>query len=696
MALASSRTRSFELAAPRVNLALAGLGALVALSFLARLLVGRARVTPAYFQDEYLYAELARSLIEYGRPLVRGADSEFPALLQPILTAPAWLLGDVADAYHLAQAVGALSMSLAAIPVFVLARRLGLGAGLALACAAYALMLPQLEFASWIVAEPFAYPLVLGAVASGTASLAGGGRQAQVVFVACALLAAFARAQFAILPLVFLAALVTTGLRERRLGAALREQRLPLALIAVPVAALVVAGPTRALGGYEAVLGFELEPAPLLEWAGANALVLAYASGWALLPGALMGLSLALFRPRSRAEVAFAAFVVVLGALLLFEAAFVAANETGRIHERYGFAVLPFLPLAFCLYAVRGWPLRLRHALLAGAFLCISALVPLSGYTAGQGKADSPFLGAAFFLERLVGDVSNASLLVAAAATVVMIAVVTASARPKAATPVVLALSLAACTLASAGAAAFDLDNAREVRRDFLPADPSWVDRAALGDVALLHGPGTPHGAMHLQLFWNRSVQSVLGLPGSDQIDSFASRVRVAPDGSLLLSGRRYAGPLLVEGYGTTIRLTGVEKVASGPTSVLFRPHGTPRLSLYMTGRYADGWLDLAGALELWPSEGRDLSGTVLFTAMGRPDGRPVTLSFVAPGEAASHITVAPGSRAEIKLLVCSSEHWQAQFQADAGRIVRGRPVSVRTTEPVFRADPGACKGRKA
>ena len=58
-----------------------------------RAAVGAVKSTPIYFTDEYLYAELA-TLAATGRPLVRGASPHFPALLQPVLTAPAWLLGD--------------------------------------------------------------------------------------------------------------------------------------------------------------------------------------------------------------------------------------------------------------------------------------------------------------------------------------------------------------------------------------------------------------------------------------------------------------------------------------------------------------------------------------------------------------------------------------------------------------------------
>ena len=48
------------------------LGGIVALSFLFRLVAGWLRATPAYFADEYIYAELGRSIAETGRPLIGG------------------------------------------------------------------------------------------------------------------------------------------------------------------------------------------------------------------------------------------------------------------------------------------------------------------------------------------------------------------------------------------------------------------------------------------------------------------------------------------------------------------------------------------------------------------------------------------------------------------------------------------------
>src|SRR6266545_5978115 len=246
------------------------LAGLVGLSFAVRAALGWLRATPIYLGDEYLYAVLGRSLAESGRPLVRGEASHFPALLQPILTAPAWLVGDVGTAYHLVQLTGAVAMSLAAIPVYWLARRLGVGTGVSLALAALALALPDFIYATWVIAEPFAYPLVLAATAAAVASLARPSPRAQIAFVALAGLAAFGRIQFVLLPACFLAAVVVVGLREGRLRTALREQMLPLALLAVPVAVALAVGLSRVLAFYKGVLHTDIAPAAIVHSTGTN------------------------------------------------------------------------------------------------------------------------------------------------------------------------------------------------------------------------------------------------------------------------------------------------------------------------------------------------------------------------------------------------------------------------------------------
>ena len=84
-------------------------------------------------------------------------------------------------------------MSLAAVPVYLLVRRLGGGAWAALAAAALTVVSPDLFFSSFLLADAIAYPLVLGAVYVGVRALAEPSRRLQLGFAALAVLATFAR-----------------------------------------------------------------------------------------------------------------------------------------------------------------------------------------------------------------------------------------------------------------------------------------------------------------------------------------------------------------------------------------------------------------------------------------------------------------------------------------------------------------------
>jgi hypothetical protein len=673
----------------------AALAGIVAASFLLRIAAGWLRATPVYFPDEYIYAELGRSIAESGRPLVRGVAASFPALLQPILTAPAWLFDDVEVSYRLVQATGALLMSLAAVPVFFLARRLGLGTGLALGLAAVAVAVPDLFYASWLIAEPVAYPLAVAAIAAGTLALAQPTRKRQLAFIVFAGLATFARVQFVVLPVCFVGALVVVGLRERRLRAAVREQSLPLGLFLIPVIALLAAGPGRALGYYEGVLELDVGALSVTRWFGSDLMLLAYVSGWVLVPGALLGLGLAFWRPRSCEELAFAALASFFSVAVLLEAAVYAASGANRVQERYFFYAVPLVALAFGLYARRGWPHRLAFALLAGTLVALSARVPLAGYSAADGKTTSPVLLAVAELERTLRDPGLASLVVALGVAALSAFAVAAVFVARRKTAVLVALTLAACGAASVGVILFDRGNSSRVREDLFPnGNVSWADEAGLGDIAFLSSPGGERGFTHEQLFWNRSVADLYLLPGAVPPDAFAAPgISVAGDGSLLVDGEPLDRPLLVDGYGTTIVLRGGRTVATSPPYRLVQPTGRPRLALYMPGRYFDGWLSLAGRVTLWPERlGGDLAGRLELELRSPRSADPVAITFERPGGGTATFPLRAGERRHVSLPVCSqSGPWKVEFSVPFTGTVGNRLVSVEATTPRYVPAPGVC-----
>ena len=166
-----------ELARPFARLAAVPvwvwLGGILVASFGGRLIAALGRPAPYYLPDEYVYPSLARSFAEHGRPLIRGAAAHFPALLEPIVTAPVWLAtSDPVTAFRVTQGLHAAFISLAAIPAFLLCRRLGLPQWLALGVAALAVAVPDGVYSSSMLADPLAYPLVLAAVYTGVCLVA--------------------------------------------------------------------------------------------------------------------------------------------------------------------------------------------------------------------------------------------------------------------------------------------------------------------------------------------------------------------------------------------------------------------------------------------------------------------------------------------------------------------------------------------
>lgn len=684
-----ARTRSLALA--RVG-PLHWLGAIVAASFLARTLTGWLRPGPVYFPDEYIYSALGRSIAESGHPLVRGAPAHFPALLQPLATAPAWLFHDVETSYRLVQLTGALVMSLAAVPVFLLARRLGLGSGLALAAAGLAVAVPDLLYASWVLADPFAYPLVLAALAAGCFALGRPSRANQVAFVVFAGLATLTRVQFVILPVCFLLAALALGLRERRARQALGELRLAFGLFALALVPLVVAGPKGVLGYYHGVLDLHLSPLSIGKWAAADAMLVLYSSGWVLAPGAVLGLVLALWKPRSREECAFGCLSSLFALAVFFQAGLYAANGAGRIQERYFFYVLPFVFLAFGLFASRGWPHRVPHALLAAGLIALSARVPLSGFSASDGKSNSPLLFSVGELENLLGSTGGAALAIALCVGLLSCVAAALGFRPRRATAVAVGLALAACGLSSAGAVAYDHALSDRVMANVVQGNASLVDSARVGATTLLQSPYGDRGFATEELFWNRSLDRLALLPGAPATDAFAvDRAELGGDGSLLVGGKALSGPLLVDAYGATMRFRGAGSVARTSLYRLLRPAGRPRLMLYEPGRYFDGWLALEGSIRFWAdTPASSLAGMVTFSLSLPSESDPVTVTFRTP-DGKHQVSVRPGETTPVRLRACATGSWRARFEAPFTGSLGSRFVSVRSTEPAYHADPRAC-----
>ncbi len=664
---------ALEAALPAVSrpFALAhGLTARVALtlivvgSFTLRLVASAAHPAPRYFPDEYLYTAIARALGAGQAPNVRGTTANFPALLEPILAAPLHALFSPELAYRLTQAENALLMSLAAVPVYLLARRLSLSARYALVCAVFAVAIPDLVFASYTLADPVAYPFAMGALAAGVAALDRPTRRAQLLFLALAFLATFARVQYVILPAAFVVAALVVD-RKR----AFKTQRLPLVLMAVPLAVAVALGPARVFGYYSNVTNLHVG-GQLLRWAGIDLFLLAFSTGIVLVPGAIVALA----RPRGRTETAFAALAAVFGAGLVAEAALYASNGSARFQERYLFAVLPLVPIAFGLYVKHGRPARIPVALLSLFLFALSARLPLSGYAGALGKSDSPFLTAVFRLEKALGT-ANGSFVLAGLAAAGAAGAVLVSRRGGGRYAV--AATLTFVFVASFGALIADSANARDVRHEFLPGNPSWVDATGLQNVTLLQTAGAPAAGAVEQLYWNRSISRLALVGAAMPTDVYAApRIQVARDGTLLGVGPN----VLVQDYAATAQFANARLVATAGTFSLWSADAAPQLSLLERGRFSDGWLARTGELSIWPDAAGQTRGTLSFTLSLPATATATTVNF---GKA--HYALRPGDKTAVTYTLDARGPWSLPFSMGTGGNAPDlRFTSVVSTPPVF------------
>lgn len=644
------------------------LAGIMAASFGGRLIAAAGRVAPYYLPDEYIYPSLARSFAEHGRPLIRGAGVHFPALLEPLVTSPVWLVtDDPLTAYRLTQGLHALFISLAVVPAYLLCKKLALSRWVALTVAAFAVAVPDAVYASGMLSDPLAYPLVLTAVYAGVCAIVSSSSGAQLAFAAFSSLAVLARIQYAVVPAAVIGAEVIAD--RGRIATSLRRMWLSLTLLVVPpVVLFATLGSDRVLGVYSDGK-HSLHAGALAQWIGREAMLLAYACGWVLVPGAVAGLVVLLFRPRTRAEVAFAATTVLLSGALLLEAAQIAVTDSHRFQERYLFALMPLLATAFALYVKRGQPGRIPVALGAAALLVVSARIPLSGYVASHNKDDSPTLWAVMQIERLlsVGTGSLAVALLAAALSVVA-ALVAFRKLPAA---VAFLAAIAACGALSAGAASFDTHGSKNMRGS-LPLDLRWVDHADLGSVDLLAPPGALRDQSWEQLFWNTSVERLVVL-GSPRIDHFdTKRATVARDGTLLVNGRPNRRPLLVQTYGSTLQFTGVKRVSRALAWDLYRPTGTPRVRLIANGRFVDHWLAPAGAITVWTKRAATLELTLSLPRQTQT----TPMRFSAEG-VKTLVRVQPGKRVSLRFHVPGGGPWSLRFKTSKQGYLGDRAVSV-------------------
>jgi hypothetical protein len=612
-------------------------------------LQSRGHATTTVFNDELLYAKLSQSIAAGHGLAIRGEPFFFPAPVASLVQAPAWLISSMPDAYAAAKFLNAAFMSAAVFPAYWLARQV-VRRSFALLTAAAAVATPAMFYHGYLMSEAVAYPVFLVAVAVIARALAGRSNRLALEVPAVCVLAIATRVQFLILPLAYLVGVAVCG------RGAYRRHVVPAALTAVLVTALV--GLPGVLGQYgQASASVGHAPGALAHWALMDGILLAYGLGLAIVPAAFFGLGLMLGRPRLPMERVVAVLTVVCTTAFLGQSSLIAAGEAQRPLERYLFYVTPLCFIAFFAYVERGAP---RRFLCSGVGLIGALLlagVSLPGMTGTNAFFfDAPtltgFARASYYL-----GFPNASLLYFALPLLVALL---ALALPLTRRPAPHFFALVAIGLmGTAGAAVYATDRlASGWDATTFGSDPQdWLDRSGLGPARYFSLPKSNDFLGTQVESWNRNLQGivVLGKPATDPYP--VEVAHVAPDGTLVISGRPTRSEVLVVNTsGSAIALEG--RVVGRPRDglVAYRIPAHAHVHSLARGLAPDGWAGKQLDYRAWPRRAGRYELTLSLPAGSLP--RKVTLS--AGGEKRAvilraahdlHLTI-PTAGAPLQLVV--------------------------------------------
>ena len=374
------------------------LALMILVSFLVRASLARGMVAPFIMVDELVYSELAKSLADDGRFLVRGVESAGYSLVYPLLISPAYVFFDrLTDAYAAVKTINALVMSLAAIPAYLLARRV-VTEPFALFAAGLTLALPSLVYTGTVMSENAFYPVFLAAVLLLVLVLESPTWRRQLALLVALGVAYATRQQaLALVPALLTAPLLLVVLR----GGSWRVTLRPFAglyaavgaLAALVLAAQLVRGrsPNDLLGAYSVVGETSYEPDDVLRYLLYHWAELDLYLGVVPLVATIVLLGLARgLEPRLQAYLAGA--VAVAFWLVLVVAAFASAFAF-RIQERNVFVVAPLFLIALLAWVERGAPRQRRLALpAAGACALLVLAIPFDRFVDTAAISDTLML----------------------------------------------------------------------------------------------------------------------------------------------------------------------------------------------------------------------------------------------------------------------------------------------------------------
>ena len=351
---------------------------IVVVSAAFRFQLSRDSPGPWIFVDELIYSELAKSIAAGGDLFVRDVPVVGGyGVVYPLLISPAWALFDrIPEAYTAAKAINAVLISLAAVPAYLLARRL-VGEGLSLFAAVLAVALPSLAYSGVIMTENAFYPLFLVVVLSLVLVLERPTLARQIVLVGLLGVAYQTRPQAIALAAAALTAPLVQGLLGRRVRAAVVAQRTLYGIAGAGVVLVLVVQFVRGqslsslLGAYAVVGEGGYHAGAVARYFLYHAAELDLYLGVAPVIAAAL-LVVVARNTDARLDAFLAAAISVSFWLLLLVATF-ASQFAGRIQERNLFYLVPLVLIALLAWIERGAP---RPARATAVVAIVAAALP--------------------------------------------------------------------------------------------------------------------------------------------------------------------------------------------------------------------------------------------------------------------------------------------------------------------------------
>jgi hypothetical protein len=537
--------------------------------------------------DELLYERLALSVDRLHTPIphVHGVAVGSINQLYPLLLAPVFASGTVADGLHRAHVLNAFVITSAAVPAYLLALRVTRDARASALASLLTVIVPWIVLSSFLLTEVAAYPAFVWALVAFHVTLTAPSPRNDALAAIALVVAVVARTQFVVLAVALPVAILLGGRwRAHRVLAAVYAAGLVLALV------VAVSGHSP-LGTYGSTTsGNPLPPSVVPAFFSHLAAV---AIGMGLLPFVLGGAWLLRREP----------FALLAGTTIVLLTLEVSSYDErfggGIVRDRYAFYVVPLFAIAFA--AALAGPERPSWRLAVPVVVLTIGVLNASLPVFEKLNVDTPVSILDGYLQRELGGLSGAR-------TVLIVAGLLAAALAVEATLLLgrfAAVALAVCALVLAsGETAYAF--VRLVRTNGtagrpLTDDPSgilsWIDRAvgAGANVTLVPFPVNAGEFASNEAywwdaeFWNESATAVAGVPGE-----FEWTPTTFPKLALRFdrTGRANAtrGGLVLQAVGDTrFHLAGTV-VTNNRNAFLVQPEQPWRADWSAAGLYDDGW----------------------------------------------------------------------------------------------------------